>query len=407
MSTRQRTRARQALQALALLLASVGTMMAGPTDANADVPPRIPWIVSIGDSAISGEAGRWAGNTEMDPSSTDALGPGAYFDNATRSAESIPGCHRSRSAEVYIADNTASLNLACSGARTDTHQTEDDAFKPGLDFYSATDGKKSQLVMLRDFAATHRVKAIVVLIGANNYKFADIVQTCVLDWYFSAHWAQRHCQDEPSMMANFSPQNVAAQTARVTGALRDIRTAMDQAGHPPSSYTIIAQTYSAPIPPASGFRYPESSYARAVAGCAIWDADANWVHTTVVPTLNNTIRKAVADSGLDNVEILEAQNAMAGHRLCEKGVGELEEVGLASWTSPYASDRTEWVQQVRTASTVFGPYQLQEDGHPSYWGQLALRNCLRQAYNSGIPKTGTCTPATGKNSRGEPNMHLR
>ena len=25
----------------------------------------------------------------------------------------------------------------------------------------------------------------------------------------------------------------------------------------------------------------------------------------------------------------------------------------------------------------------QEDGHPSYWGQLALRNCVLQAYNGG------------------------
>ena len=33
-----------------------------------------PTVVTLGDSAISGEAGRWAGNTNGSPSTTDALG---------------------------------------------------------------------------------------------------------------------------------------------------------------------------------------------------------------------------------------------------------------------------------------------------------------------------------------------
>ena len=38
-----------------------------------------PTVVSVGDSAISGEAGRWAGNTNGSPSNVDALGSTAYF----------------------------------------------------------------------------------------------------------------------------------------------------------------------------------------------------------------------------------------------------------------------------------------------------------------------------------------
>ena len=49
-----------------------------------------PWIVTVGDSAISGEAGRWAGNTNQWSSKVDAGGADAYFDNATRTAEQIP-----------------------------------------------------------------------------------------------------------------------------------------------------------------------------------------------------------------------------------------------------------------------------------------------------------------------------
>ena len=61
--------------------------------------------------------------------------------------------------------------------------------------------------------------------------------------------------------------------------------------------------------------------------------------------------------------VLDLQNALDGRRLCENGVGVLEEVGVPSWTSPGAVDRTEWVSQIRTATTIFGPYQLQEASH--------------------------------------------
>ncbi len=88
---------------------------------------------------------------------------------------------------------------------------------------------------------------------------------------------------------------------------------------------------------------------------------------------------------------LELSSAFNGRRLCEKGVGLLEEEGLRSWTQAGAVDKTEWVNEIRTVSTIFGPYEIQEDIHPNYWGQLALRNCLTQAYNAGTPKGGTCT----------------
>ena len=56
----------------------------------------------MGDSYISGEAGRWAGSTDESSSEVDALGSTAYDDNAAGNAELIAHCHRSKSAEVYI-----------------------------------------------------------------------------------------------------------------------------------------------------------------------------------------------------------------------------------------------------------------------------------------------------------------
>ena len=60
----------------AMLLAVVATTVATAAPAaHADGPGvGAPWIVSVGDSAISGEAGRWAGNTNGSSSNVDALG---------------------------------------------------------------------------------------------------------------------------------------------------------------------------------------------------------------------------------------------------------------------------------------------------------------------------------------------
>ena len=103
--------------------------------------------------------------------------------------------------------------------------------------------------------------------------------------------------------------------------------------------------------------------------------------------------------------MFDGRNALVGHRLCENTDGLLEETGIANWRSPGAADRSEWVSQIRTATTIFGPYQLQEDLHPSYWGELALRNCVRQAYAGGAVLGGSCThPSAGLDAQGEPNM---
>ena len=58
-------------------------------------------VVSVGDSAISGEAGRWAGNTNGSTVERRRPRLDRVLDDAG-SAEAIPGCHRSKSAESHI-----------------------------------------------------------------------------------------------------------------------------------------------------------------------------------------------------------------------------------------------------------------------------------------------------------------
>jgi hypothetical protein len=388
-----------------VLVAAAAALALAPAAARAATPA----VVAVGDSAISGEAGRWAGNTNGDPARTDALGPTAYYDNATGTGEAIPGCHRSKSAEVLIGGGVTGVNLACSGARTYTHTGGDGAFKPGLDFYDSG-GQVGQALALQRYAAANpgAVKAVVVLIGANNYGFSTIVQDCVEDWLLSPSWWKDYCSDDSTEKAMFSASNIATVTAQVKQAYLNIHQAMANAGYADSSYTILAQTYWSPIPNGSANRYPETGFTRqTVGGCGMWNRDADWANATVVGTFNRTIGNAVAESGLTNVKLLDMQNALTGRRLCENTVGLLEEKGVASWRSTGAVDKSEWVEQIRTLTTLLPPYQMQEDGHADYWGQLAMRNCLRQAYNGGAVRGGSCTrSAIGLTGLGEPKMTL-
>jgi hypothetical protein len=402
--SRRLTMAFAGLLALAALALSLGSLSA---QARADGPGQgAPWTASVGDSYISGEAGRWAGNTNESSSKIDALGSTAYDDNAGGTAELIAGCHRSKAAEVYIGGGVSGENLACSGAKTSSF-SEGSTFKPGLDFYNSG-GKEGQALMLQHFAAVHNVKLVAVSIGGNNFNFAGIVQDCIEDFLLSPSWWPNYCNDDSSVTSNFTSANVTKVKGEVTTALLNVAQAMTNAGYSSSQYSIVVQDYPSPIPNGSGFRYPQSGYTRqSTGGCGFWNEDANYANSTMLPTIDSTVFGAAAASGLTNVKTLDLASAFNGRRLCEKGVGLLEEEALSTWKSTGAVDKSEWINQVRTLTAIFPPYEIQEDIHPNYWGELALRNCLTQAYGAGTPKGGTCTiSAGGLNAAGEPNMSL-
>lgn len=397
---------RAAILAMAL---AVATWAAWGAAAKADGPGNgTASVASLGDSYISGEAGRWAGNTNEEESWIDALGSTAYYDNESHTAEKIAGCHRSLSAEIYIGGGVNSVNLACSGAKTSTFTGGEGEFKPGIDFYNSG-GNKGQALMLEEYARTHNVKMVALSIGGNNFNFASIVQTCIEDWLTSPSWWQNHCDDDSEVTANFTRENVATQTAAIKGAVQNIHRAMVEAGYSTEMYAIVVQDYESPIPNGSGFRYPEEGWERQeIGGCGFWNADANWANESALPTIDGAVHNGATEAGYANVKLMYLGSAFNSRRLCESTVGLLEERGLTSWTQAGAVDRTEWVNQIRTVTALFGEYRLQEDLHPNYWGQMALRNCLRQAYNSGTPRGGTCTrTGTGLTGGGEPVMTLR
>lgn len=403
-----RGRRSRILAALAAASLVAGGLALGAAPASADGPGAgSPWVVSVGDSYISGEAGRWAGNSNVSESYTDALGPTAYFDNTSNTAETIPRCHRSHSAEVYLGGGVSGLDLACSGAKTATFTDSSGYFKPGLDFYSSG-GNQGQALMLQTFAASHNVTMVSFSIGGNDFNFGGIVQECVSDFLTTPSWWPTYCKDGSTVANAMSSATVSSNTAKMAAAMQNIRTAMRNAGYADSAWTLVVQNYPSPLPTSTGFRYSQSGYTRQnTGGCGFWNADADYANSTILPTINNAVSNAISQSGLGNVRTMDLASAFTGRRLCENTVGLLEEKGFTSWTQAGAVDSTEWVNQIRTVSTATSDYYIQESLHPNYWGQLALRSCLRQAYNGGSPKSGTCTRAGTGLIGGEPVMALK
>ncbi len=363
-----------------------------------------PWVVSLGDSFISGEAGRWAGSSLSGPTAADALGADSYNDQISSPGESIPGCHRSTSAEIYFGAGTRGHNLACSGAkvRTTTGVTGD--FKPGLDFANTPAGR-GQAAELTDFARTHPVKMVVVSIGGNDFNFFNTIARCGFDYANSLGQTPQYCRDEPAILASFTPSAAAAASSAIQGGLENVQQAMRLAGYQDQNWTLVVQTYPNILPATNRIRYPELDGSRlAVGGCGFWDRDIQWSNQVAVPTINSAVVAAFNAAAIPGSKLLQLESALEGRKLCATGLSRYGERGLTSWTDRKAVNQTEWVNPVRLGPL---PYLYQESLHPNYWAQLAFRSCLRQIWNQGQVRAGQCVRVdSGLSSRGEPMMGL-
>ena len=425
------TPARVLIPALASL--ALGAAVLTPMGAQASVPPLSgaadsssatsapalrsapdgdPWVVSLGDSYISGEAGRWAGNESLTTSDIDALGRAAYWDAGDR--ESIERCHRSRSAGIHIGV-VKSLNLACSGAITKTQYDKSGNFKPGIDFYDQG-GRKGQALMLQEFASEHNVKMVALSIGGNDFRFADIVEQCVKD--FLVPVASPKCKNDATVNSYLSAASVEKVRADIVNAILNVARAMEGAGYQDGDWTLVLQLYPQPVPGSGNMRYGEFGYDRqAVGGCGFRDADLDWATGTVLPLINDVFRSAgqIARSQRPALQLttMDTSRAFQQRQLCHDAVWRVQETnvwgsrkGPSSWRDADAVDRSEWVMEINIINA--GETYQQESLHPNYWGQLALRNCWRQVWNDGDVRGGACErdPAAGLTADCEPRMTL-
>ncbi len=358
-------------------------------------------MVSLGDSYISGEGARWGANTGGAARRVDALGPAAYFDR--RGQEPQPGCHRASAGIVSLGlPGLKGKNLACSGARTrsDSAQLR---FRPGLDFVRPADGSgEGQARALERFASDHRVAAVIVSIGGNDFGFGVLAATCVSGFLSSPPGVERLCSRDSTVTERVDRSAQRRVGRAVTAALNRVTAAMSRAGYTATDYRRIVLTYPSPVPPGNALRYNEANR-EARGGCPLFAADASWADGVVLPRINRTVVSAAAAAS-ERFSVLDVAHAFDGHRLCEQGTASLSDTSLRSWDSPGAVDRVEWVNRVYF---TVAPQQLQESLHPGYWGMAAERQCLRLLLTRAAEPAYRCVGAGPGLQHGDPRMALR
>lgn len=384
----------------------------------AEVPGQSKLVVSIGDSYISGEAGRWAGNVRSvyKADRVDALGENAYAD--LKNAEAISTCHRARQAEVNFGPPGAvSVNLACSGAITSSALYKY-AWIPGIDNAVQTlkDGSTGygHTLLLKNLAAANkgRIQMVILSIGGNDFDFGPIVAACAQTFLTGG----TPCSQDPAVTSKVSEPNVTAQRTKIAAAIDRVLAAVGSNGA--KDWTLLVQDYPSPIATSRTVRYREDINRWLSGGCPMGDVDLDWANKVALNTIDDTVKAAVAQQAAAHrdarIQFLELRQALVGHRLCENNLYPLDFpfAPVKDWQAAGAVDNSEWVQAIRIAGMVneslIFPFKFQEALHPNYWAQLAYQNCLSQAYGNGAAiKGGTCVyagPGLDKSKR--PNMSL-
>jgi hypothetical protein len=334
-------------------------------------------LVTLGDSFISGEAGRWQGNssvTTTDRAGTDRAWTGSGYDpSRVYGATEASGCHRSDVAEAV--SNTIPVdekgNLACSGAVTANIFRESQGGQ-------GQKGEPTQAQKLRYVAQVHNVKLVVLSIVGNDLGFADIIQAC------AQAYAARTGPCNPSQQAVVDSRKQAAFSG-LEKAIREVRAVMTESGYARSDYRFILQSYGSPIASASETRYPELGTDRGVVGgCPFYDDDLNWARNSLVKQIADGVLFVGVSQG---VEVLDLRDELQGHEVCANGVSQ------ASLTQPPTGATMEWARFL-TLNLVQG--EIQETLHPNVYGQKAVGRCLSLAWAAGSGVQGRCRPTAGQ-----------
>ncbi|MFG2410208.1 GDSL-type esterase/lipase family protein [Streptomyces goshikiensis] len=379
---RARSRARRLAGAGMVLPLAVGALLAGGAGTAVAGPGTGPTaVVSMGDSYISGEGGRWKGNSltnSANRTGTDrAWVSGSSYDPAKVYGTTAGGCHRSDSAEVKSAGAIAdvAVNLACSGA---VSQNVFRASNGGVSYK----GEAPQADQLAAVAASNNVKVIALSIGGNDLGFANIITDCALDF---ALW-NSYCYDDQQEGVDRKIDGVMAGVGK---SVDEIRAVMRGAGYTDSSYRIVLQSYPSPIPRGAENRYTQSDWSRLnTGGCPFWNRDSDWARDSLVPQIANRIKGVAAAKG---VQFLDLRDMLQGREVCAKASK------LVSTSTPASAKTSEWARWIDSSETQG---LIQESMHPNYFGQLAAGRCLALAVAQPATANVGCKNTAGSDQSG-------
>ncbi|GAB6899722.1 GDSL-type esterase/lipase family protein [Kineosporia succinea] len=365
-----------------LLVAILAAALMVPASAEASPPPGDPVVVSLGDSYISGTAGRWAGNSDdflFDRGGTDrawSRQKGELFGDSdpaliyAKTASS--GCFRSDSAPIASAVRAGlkgrAVNLACSGAHAANVLR---ASEGGVGMR----GEKPQNDQLAALARTSRVKLVVLSIGGNDLSFPEVAFRCIRAYTLR----DDPCRTEQQRLLDV---RLPAMGAAVGAVLDDVHATLAGSGYARGDYRLILQSYPAPLPSASEDKYDGHWRAFKWTGgrCPFTDPDLTWTAKELTPTITSTLRRTAQRHG---ATFLDLSNAFDGHELCADGTTHPK-------GSPTSAD-VEWVRFV----DYTGQGEYAESLHPNYYGQRALGICLAKAAAVRGDSTCTATPEKG------------
>ena len=354
------TRTRFAVLAEIVLsaLAATPAAHAGPTSSTTA-------IVSMGDSFISGEAGRWQGNSlnflgtrdGTDRAASCTLGIFCSYDAHRVYGSSYDnGCHRSDVAEIKSASISVNekINIACSGAKTVNIRR---ASQGGQAFK----GEAPQADQLATIAQQKNVKLVVLTISANDLGFSDHVINCTVAWTLGYTC---HNAEQASIVAA-----LPAAKAGLRMAVDDVRAVMAGAGYGPSQWRLLLQGYSSPVPVGADIRYPETSWSRLTeGGCPFYDSDANWAKNTATPTIVDNMRSVASEKG---VQFLDVRDALNSHEVCNRASY------IVNGSHPVSGSQSEWVRWLNSGCCQG---DAQESLHPNAFGEQAIGRCVTLIY---------------------------
>jgi hypothetical protein len=329
---------------------------------------RTTAIVSLGDSFISGEGGRWLGNgseaggtrsgTDRAAFDCDGWGECDYDPARVYGASEGNGCHRSDVAPILSAPVPVveKVNLACSGAKVENLWPRS---MGGREHF----GEAPQVDRLAAVAKREEVRMVVLTAGANDVGFGELVAGCALDW-------ARSSEDDPVLCRAGAQADLEARLPAMESglvkALRGVRRAMAEAGYARPDYRLVTMGYASPFPPGRWIRYPEDGWSRLnEGGCPVWNGDADWAAGAGVGSIVGAMRAAAATAG---AEFLDLRHALAGHQLCDRRSRRAGREG----PSPASA---EWVRRL-----AFVQGSSRESLHPNAYGQRAIGACIGLLY---------------------------
>ena len=282
-------------------------------------------IVALGDSTMAGEG---AGSYE----------PGTNGENGN-------WCHRSTKASVHhtkVAGVDRVFNLACSGANSEQVGITDQVRN--------TEG--SQARQLAAIAREYRVSVVVVAVGANDDpRFADVLGACL------RAWIERRT-DCAKAMADEWKARVERMTPKVERALRDVRRVLQDEGYTPRSYTLVLQSYAAPVAPGLPFDLQN------LAGCPLRTGDLEWVRDRAVEQLSEGLRKAAKAT---EARFLDLAKAGEEREACTGG-DDMDREWFTRLTVDFDGLRDE----------ARARHALQESFHPNDRGYEQFGRCMSE-----------------------------